>query len=52
MKRSLFSVLLIIIMLLGLLIMASIFYQLIAKEICYNLPLGEFYRSEYCERFR
>ena len=42
----------VVIMILGLIVMLSILYKLIHRELCYNLPFNDFYKSDYCEVYR
>ena len=42
----------VVIMLIGLIVMLSILYKLIHRELCYNLPFSDFYKSDYCEVYR
>lgn len=42
----------VVIMILGIILMISILYKLIHRELCYNLPFNDFYKSDFCEVYR
>lgn len=45
-------VVIVVIMILGLIVVVSILYKLIHRDLCYNLPFTDFYKSDYCEVYR